>query len=78
MKGSVIMNIIKAKDHPSNKDRTARLDPISGTIYQGQDVYRVRGGFIAMIGADHCIFDLFPTAFDARQAQIAYDRESIA
>lgn len=58
--------LIPLANHPSNLDRTATL--ISGPIYRGRDIYRVRGGFLATLG-DLAIAGLFNSEREAAEAQ---------
>lgn len=55
-------------------DPTACL--VSGPVYRGQDVYRVRGGFLAMLGHGNCLEGLFPSQGAAEQAQRAFREQA--
>ena len=70
------MTIIRLMDHPSNIDPTAFLTTHSVPPHTDQ-VYRVRGGFMAVLPEYQCLSGLFPTEDDARQAikQIAAARD---
>lgn len=68
--------IISIFQHPSNTDRTAVL--MSGTVYKGLDVYRVSGGYVALLGNDRCFAGLFPTQAAAEDAQRTHVKKNTA
>lgn len=62
-------NLTTISQHPHNTDPTARL--VSGPQYRGLDIYRVRGGFLALV--DLMAFEtLFPSRESAETAQRDY------
>lgn len=66
--------VISVSQHPNNADRLAVL--MSGD-YKGRDIYKVKGGFVALLGSEQCFEGLFPSQREAEIAQETYFRESV-
>lgn len=61
-----MVDLVSVASHPSNIDRTATL--VSTGPWTGRDIYRVRGGYIALMD-DQCFPGLFASKEDAEAAQ---------
>jgi hypothetical protein len=63
-------NVISIFQHPNHTDKSAVL--VGGPVYRGCDIYKVRRGFVALLGNDQCFDGLFATQHEAEMAQKAY------
>ena len=61
-----LYQIVPLATHASNLDRTAKL--VSSPRYEGRDIYRVTGGYLACVGNSDCLAGLFTSEDEARQA----------
>jgi hypothetical protein len=63
------MRVVPLASHPHN------LDPVARLIAFGPDgwgIYRVEGGYLACVGPNRCIEELFKNEGDARVAQASW------